>query len=604
MVIHFFNRAFDISEIGNLSPDTILVPLNGCAMWTVTESNLQFEDVGNYFEYKYDSGKRGRLWELFQGLFKVADTYAAKFYKDSCFTDNGPFSLQFRLLSSAIEWHLTFAEVFEKICDRFNPEEIVFHGGHFSDNRYYYEFSGSEDEFYSGVLKHCSGNRGLKFTEIKRNKKEKPQPVSVSEKRGIKDKILAGIKKIAKATPAGKREVLRRRKLIDEQLDLESMPNKKALFLQEGWGISYYQQFFKDVEVSDILSELVPLREDAGDTERVLELDELIASAKDEIARFTDECGENVEWAVKKVFGNYINLIPTCIVNRRICEKFLDRTNPDYVFFTNLNGEKLAMQMAINSRENIVSVMKCHGDSFFDLLNWRNSELIPSDIYLLEYDEFRDYFRKQSRQIGSDTTCITDSVRMVSQERAPVPDEKKLVFVGNAFYRYNFVYGMTSYWDSFLFKLQHNILEVLSEIEDYKIVFKCRPFSDIDLHEPMAEYIAEKFPNIEISRKPLSEELKGASYCLMDTPSSSLWEAMNMGVPAQTLVWSKSELRETAIEEFRDFITFFDSPDDVKEKVTEIWNSKRFATVQAGEFGFNKMSSEDLLEVFRQHCRR
>ncbi len=94
----------------------------------------------------------------------------------------------------------------------------------------------------------------------------------------------------------------------------------------------------------------------------------------------------------------------------------------------------------------------------------------------------------------------------------------------------------------------------------------------------MPDYVRERFPRIDISYRPLGEVLEDAEYCLLDAPSSAMWDAIDARVPCQALVWSKFHVRETAVRCYADYLTFFDSDADVGEKVRTIVEGRKFCT--------------------------
>ena len=155
------------------------------------------------------------------------------------------------------------------------------------------------------------------------------------------------------------------------------------------------------------------------------------------------------------------------------------------------------------------------------------------------------------------------------------------------------------------YRIQMRILQVLNQQKDIDdVVYKCLPPGQHDYHFPVPEYITNNFKNIRISYKPLIDELRDAMFCLLDSPSSSMWEAINMNVPCQTLIWNKIHLRHTAADYYDKFITYYDSDIDVSEKLHSILRTKRFHTIDPNERKHMKRSPDDITAILKNEMSR
>jgi hypothetical protein len=146
------------------------------------------------------------------------------------------------------------------------------------------------------------------------------------------------------------------------------------------------------------------------------------------------------------------------------------------------------------------------------------------------------------------------------------------------------------------FRMHLKILEYLNSIKDFEVVCKFRPNSR-RFHYPLKKYLAN-FSNIRFSEKKLGEEVKDASYCLLDIPSSSLWDVIQLNVPCQSLLYSKFHCRESGLKLFAEYLTLFSDVDSVDEVVREIWEEKRFYSGNFEALGFEEKTNDEIFSLF------
>ena len=313
--------------------------------------------------------------------------------------------------------------------------------------------------------------------------------------------------------------------------------------------------------------------------------------------------GFDVKFIVEATLERYIKKVPLIISWALRSEEYLSKLNPRFVFFTNLNENMLPFQMALCWNNKIIKVMKEHGDSMFDATVWRNNELKPINLYFAESEEFAKYLKKNAELANIQVRCEYDGVRLNKYYRK-VKTKEKLVYVPG-FFDPRLSFDMDMIPQPLFFRIQVRILQVLNQQNDIDdVVYKCLPPGPYDYHYPVPEYITSHFKHIRISHKPLTDELRDTMYCLLDAPSSSMWEAINMNVPCQTLIWRKIHLRHTGADYYDKFITYYDSDIDVSEKVHSIMRTKKFHTMDPDEKKHMKRSPEEITTIFLNEMSR
>jgi hypothetical protein len=310
--------------------------------------------------------------------------------------------------------------------------------------------------------------------------------------------------------------------------------------------------------------------------------------------------GFDIEFILRNVIDVFRVSVPLVIGRAYAFHNYLVENNITYAFYTNLSHDLLPFQMAIKWDRSIVGVCKCHGDGAYDATVWRNTELQAVSLYLTEFEELNDYYIKENGIFPKTAVCIHDAVNLNSMKKRHGNFRTgKLVFVPWMLEPI-FSFDVAEIPPPFLFRVQLEIIRVLSGLKDFEVVLKCLPKASTgDLHYPIPEIVAAEYPNIRISYLPLRKELLDAEFCLLDAPSSSMWDAINQRVPCHSLVWSKSHIRDTARAYYSRFLTFFDSDTDVGMKVAEIMKDRRFAVVEEEEARRMKMDRSQIVRVLK-----
>jgi hypothetical protein len=371
--------------------------------------------------------------------------------------------------------------------------------------------------------------------------------------------------------------------------------NGKALFLQHEWDVYYYSQFFAHV-INDSKIENYVIKNDPKERYQEIRCEEIISKLGNEITSLNKLFGFDVNFIVEATIERYIKKVPLIISRAFRSEENLSKIDPRFVFFTNLHENMLPFQMALRWNNKITKVMKDHGDAMFDVTVWRNSELKPTDLYLTEFKEFAEYMKTSAELANIQVRCEYDGVRLNKYYRK-IKTKKKLVYVPGLFDP-RMSFDMDLIPRPLFYRIQISILQVLNQQEDIDdVVYKCLPPGPHNYHFPVPEYITSHFKNIRISHEPLIDELRDAMFCLLDSPSSSMWEAINMDVPCQTLIWNKVQLRHTAADYYEKFITYYESDLDVSEKLHSIMRTKRFHTIDPNEKKCMKRSPDDITAI-------
>jgi hypothetical protein len=371
-----------------------------------------------------------------------------------------------------------------------------------------------------------------------------------------------------------------------------------AIFLQSDWGVAYYSQFFKKCVFT--ISDLEKSVADAAPLEpnQPLTPDLLLSKLSGTIADFSRLFNIDTHFIFEDMVRRFARHIPLLIAQAETAERYFKQADAKFVFFTNPCEEMLPIHMALSWNSNIVKICKSHGNTAYDLTVWRNSELRPSDIYFVEFPELAAYFEQTAKATKINALVECDAVLANKQHRKKKPDNI-LIYVPWLMLP---ALVLDDYYipQPLFFRIQMQILSALNSQKDLKIVYKCLPKSQYDYHYPVPEYIAENFPNIRVSYKTLTHELQSAHCCLLDAPSSAMWDAINMRVPCQSLVWSKSRIRPSARKSYENYLTFFDSDLDVGEKVKDILQNNRFHMADDLDYSKFKRKPEELLALFRK----
>ena len=372
--------------------------------------------------------------------------------------------------------------------------------------------------------------------------------------------------------------------------------------MQHDWGIYYYSQFFTHV-INDSKIEDYIIKKKLIEYSKEIPCAEFLDKLENEIKGLNKLFGFDVKFIVEATLERYIKKVPLIISRALRSEDYLSKLNPRFVFFTNLHENMLPFQMALCWNNKIVKVMKEHGDSIGDLTIWRNTELKPTNVYITEFKEMAGYFKKNAGLANIQVRCEYDGVRLNKYYRK-TKTKKKLVYVPRFFDTCLF-FDICHVPQPLFYRVQMRILHVLNKQKEFDdVVYKCLPPGPYNYHFPVPEYITSHFKNIRVSYKPLIDELKDAMFCLLDSPSSSMWEAINMNVPCQTLIWTKSHLRLTAADYYDKFITYYDSDIDVSEKLLSILQTKKFNTIDAKERKHMKRSLDDIRAILINEMSR
>ncbi len=560
----------------------IIVPLNAVAMRDVLKNEMDYIKIEDFIDYSFCKDNKEKIWQVFQQLLDKADEIVSQIYGNIKIKSYGPFNAFAKGIRQTIEHMVHSSIIFAKIIVKIRPSEInllsrklIFNSSELINIRYL-------DTLYKIVLELIAAQKNIDFSfcsiEAKQDKHLKKRPgrniifqtvINLIKKSSLHYNLAKGIREIK-----------------------VNKINEKALFLQHDWGVYYYSQFLTQI-INDTKIEDYVIEDKLDEKCMEIPCAEILDKLQDEIIELNKLFDFDVKLIVEATLERYIKHIPRVILRAIRSENYLTKLKPRFVFFTSFNENMLPFQMALCWNNRIIKVMKEHGDFMGDVPIWRNTGLKPSNLFLTEFKESAEYFKRNADLAHIKVRCEYDGVRL-NQYYRKTKTKNKLVYVPSFFDPCIF-FDISQIPQALLFRVQVCILQVLNQqknIDD--VVYKCLPSGSHDYHFPVPEYITGHFKNIKISYKPLVAELKDARFCLLDLPSSSMWEAINMDVPCQTLLWDKIHVRPTAADYYDKFITYYGSDADISEKLLSILQTNRFHLIDPKEKRYMKRSSGDL----------
>jgi hypothetical protein len=567
-----------------------IVPLNSVAMRDVLRSKLNYIKIEDFIDYNFCKNNTDKLWQLCQQLLDKADEIVSEIYGDDKIKGYGPFNAFAKGVRQTFEYMAHSRNIINRIIFKCRPYEIKL-----LSRKVAYDVSvlinaRYSDTLYKLVLESIANENNIDF---KYESLEAKPDESLKKKRNI---VLQGMVNMLKKTSFYYNMKIGHREKKFNKI------SEKALFLQHHWDVYYYSQYFENI-INDLNIETYVVKNKDDRYKDNISCDEFLNKLQDQIAELNKYMGFDVGFILKATLERYIENIPLIMARAKRSEAYLNKIEPRYVFFTNLNDNMLPFQMALCWNNKIVKVMKEHGDSMGDFTIWRNTELKPTNLYLTEFEEMAEYFRNIGEQAHIPVRCEYDGVRLNKLYRKK-KTKRKLVYVPSSNDQTIFV-ELSQMPQPLYYRVQLCILHILNQQNDIEdIVYKCLPPGTRNVHYPVPEYISKHFKNIRISYKPLKNELSDALFCLLDSPFSSMWEAINMDVPCQTLIWNKFQSRLSGAKYYEKFITYFDSDIDVADKLKLIMKNKNFQTIELNERKRMKRRPDEITAIFKNELSK
>lgn len=570
----------------------IIVPLNAVAMRDVLKNEMSYIKIEDFIDYGFCEQNKEKIWQVFQRLLDKADEIVSQIYGNPKIKSYGPFNLFAKGIRLTFETMVHNWIIFTKIILKIRPSEIKLLSRKVNYDSSELITARFLDTLYKIILESIAtkGNIEFIFQSIEANQDK------YFKKRSRRNSLFQTVINLIKKSS------LYYNMKIGIHESRGNKINEKALFLQHDWGIYYYSQFFNHV-INDSKIEAYVIKNESSGHYKEIACAEILDKLHNEIYGLSKLFGFDVKFIVEATLERYIKEVPLIISRALRSEDYLSKLSPLFVFFTNLHENMLPFQMALCWNNKIVKVLKEHGDAMWDFSIWRNTELKPANLYFTEFKEIAEYFKKNAELANIQVRCEYDGVRLNKYYRM-TKTKRKLVYVPG-FYDPCLLFEMFMIPQPLFYRVQIRILQVLNQQEEIDdVVFKCLPPGPHDYHYPVPEYITSKFKNIRISHKPLIDELRDSMFCLLDAPSSSMWEAINMNVPCQTLIWNKNQLRLTAADYYKKFITYYDSDIDVSEKLHLIMRTKRFHTIDPNERKHMKRSVDVITAILINEMSR
>jgi len=563
----------------------IIVPLNCVAMRDVLKNELNYIKIEEFIDYRFCSNNKEKIWQIFQQLLDKADKIVSQIYGNPKIRNYGPFNAFANGIRQTFDTIAHNCIIFNNIIHKIRPTEIRLLSQKINYDSSELITARFSDTIYKIILESIAKKDDIRFIfhsiEARRGEYLK------SRRNIIFQTVINLIKKL---------RLYYNLKIAIRETKVNKI-DEKALFLQHDWGIYYYSQFFTHV-INDPEIEAYVTNNEPNEEHQEIPCVEILGKLQNEIHGLNKLFGFDVKFIVEATLQRYIKKVPLVNYCALRSEVYLRKLNPRFVFFSNLHENMLPFQMALCWNNKIVKVMKEHGDGMFDMTVYRNIELKPVNLYLSEYKEIAEYMKTRAVLANIQVRCEYDGVRLNKYYRKR-KTKNKLVYVPGLFDPRS-SFDMDLIPRPLFYRIQIRILQVLNHQDDIDdVVYKCLPHYQHDYHFPVPEYITSHFKNIRISRKPLVDELRDAMFCLLDSPSSSMWEAINMNVPCQTLIWNKIHLRNTAADYYGKFVTYYESDIDVSEKLHSILRTKRFYTIDPNERKHMKRSPDEITAIFR-----
>lgn len=591
--IVFLNR--EIATTDNLH-DCLVVPLNPVAMRDVLSSGLRYVKVEDHFDFDFARAKKEEIFAAFEQLFGAADGAIAKFYNRYELESFGPFSCYYMYLRLNIEIEAVYYKVFESIVRKYQPSEICLLGVQANYDNDGIAIKRFAAKYHHVLLKELATRENVPFTSILSEPEEDKGPLILRSY--LVSTLKTKIFNIAKRFKLLNSRQFLRNKSTSNKLEM------KAFFLQTGWGVFDYSQYFKEVLFDTTIIDQVVNNNmvEYGLLDGMQDYYNFLDSISPAMERLSSILGFDATFLVANHFGDFLEKIPKILSQADSLSEYLKKVKPDFIFYTNLDEAMLPIQLALERRKDITRVIKCHGDSIFDFTVWRKNELEPADLYLTEFPELAKYFQKNAAKAGLGTICEYDGIRLNAKKKGRQGKKKKLLYVPWLFLP-GLSFEVINFPSPLFLRIQLRILEELNAQDKYTVVYKGLRTNFMDYQFPIPDYIREHFGKIRISHRPLKKELETAECCLLDAPSSSMWEALDMRVPCQSLVWTKFHLRNTGVDFYRRYITFFESDLDVGSKVRSIIEENKFFTITDSEATSLKKLPSEIIRVFQESRR-
>ena len=244
------------------------------------------------------------------------------------------------------------------------------------------------------------------------------------------------------------------------------------------------------------------------------------------------------------------------------------------------------------------SVLLADGDGPDQAPSWDVTELLRQQHYFVPNREFAGYFRHRSRLYSRPTARIhVESSRWKSYTRLArrpwaylqrwegtvslrlnrpplnVPADRPVILYAAARRETDARYlNRPEYSDTWYYRLQSRLIQLFAGLPEFTFIIKLFPSPDAERTalEKVVEDSGAK--NLLISRTPFRRWLPWADRVILDTPSTTLYEAALAGVPFHLLVYRKFPMRPEALSPFSPWLTLFDEPEEAARAVTAYLN--------------------------------
>lgn len=566
----------------------LVVPLNQVAMRDVLNDGLPYVRMEEFLDYSFANRHKEELFWAFDRLFRKADEAVAKLYEWAELSSLGPFSLFYMYLRANIENEIIYLLLQRNIVRKYRPKEVVLYGKATDGTGVHSVAQRRLAPNLVVLLRQLAEAEGFRFVaHIAPGARKTP-----TQRCGV---LLHGARRIVIDYASRLHFAHRRKRLIREVVKQKLAAT--AWFLQTSWGVFYYSQFFERVvvhtaEIRRLLRNTQTSGPGADSIERAV-----LHAVGPAVQDLSALVGVEVTLIVNSHLSEFVKRVPAIVAQARALKKHLDTAAPDFVLYTNLSEDMLPIQIALEQTPRVTRILKTHGDSLFDVTAFRKNEVQHADLYLTEFPELAEYFRKSAIALGLSTRCASDAIRL-NTARGKCEPNNKLVYVPWLFLP-TFSFEIQTYPAAFFYRIQLRILETLARQRSFKIIYKCLRSPLTDYQFPVPDYIREKFPNITISYQPLQDVLREAECCLLDAPSSAMWDAINMRVPCHSLVWRRLHVRDTAVDCYRKYLTFFESDLDVADKVHSVLQEQKFFTITEQEAAPLKRTPSEVLRILQ-----
>lgn len=552
-------------------------------------------------------------WEAFQLVLDHADAILANIYDMPKVREFGPYNLLCWSIRRQFETDIFYFQAFDRIIREHCVEELVLIGHHINGLDESYEGRpglSNSFETFERVLATLSDMHDIPF----RTKIE------------YLESLPGCVENESPKLPAPQ---LRCWENVDAPI------GSTAFLAQTGWGIKPHAALFGRCLSNGHGAWHNSVSKRDAPTFPVVPAHRILQGADSAIGQLNDLFGMNVRTLLQSRFEACEDLPGKIIADALRWREYFRDERVSHVFSANLTDIRLMpMRLPCMWDGSPISVIVRHGDDLISISKLKNLELKFSHIHICNDSLSTHYYEKEAKKMRHEVQCIANPTHLLKlrgelfapAERLPRSlkswcnrlhvagakakqkiitrikrsQSKKIVYIPLFSPSHHIETDISDPEMPLKYLIQLYILQFLNELEGVETVFKALPSQKTDshpLHYPMLRIIKERFPNVRISNEPSYKELSDAAVCLMDAPSTALFEALVMGVPTRCLVYRKLRLRQDRLAQYSQFLTYFDTPEEIPALLADTWKKGDFNSTTPSKLGIGLQSFSSMAQL-------